>query len=169
MLSRLAFSICSEPTMRRMSAKFLVCVLAVAIGCKKEQQGGGNVGAADTGVIKVGEVGSMTGTEATFGTSSDRGIQLAVTEVNGAGGIKGRQIQVIALDDEGKPDEAATAATRLIASEHVLALLGEVASMRSLFMAPKAQAARVPMVSPSSTNEKVTAVGDYILDRKSVV
>src|SRR5881275_3489991 len=162
MLSRLAFSICSEATMRRMSAKFLVCMLAVAIGCKKEQQGGGNVGAADTGVIKIGEVGSMTGTEATFGTSSDRGIQLAVTEVNEGGGIKGRQIQVIALDDEGKPEEAATAATRLIASEHVLALLGEVASTRSLFMAPKAQAAKVPMVSPSSTNEKVTAVGDYI-------
>ena len=148
--------------MRRMSAKFLVCMLALAVGCKKEPESGGNVGGADTGVIKIGEVGSMTGTEATFGTSSDRGIQLAVKEVNGAGGIKGRQIQVIALDDEGKPEEAATAATRLIASEHVLALLGEVASTRSLFMAPKAQAAKVPMVSPSSTNEKVTAVGDYI-------
>src|SRR5207249_9621790 len=108
------------------------------------------------------------GTEATFGTSSDRGIQLAVTEVNSQGGIKGRQVQVIALDDEEKPEEAATAATRLISSEHVTALLGEVASTRSLFMAPKAQAAKVPMVSPSSTNEKVTAVGDYIFrDRKS--
>ena len=150
--------------MRRMSANFFVCMLALAIGCKKEQPGSGNVssGGTDTGVIKIGEVGSMTGTEATFGTSSDRGIQLAVTEVNGAGGIKGRQLQVIALDDEGKPEEAATAATRLISSEHVLALLGEVASTRSLFMAPKAQAAKVPMVSPSSTNEKVTAVGDYI-------
>src|SRR3954471_10683404 len=148
--------------MRRIPAKFLVCVLGIAIGCKKEEQGGGNVGAADTGMIKVGEVGSMTGTEATFGTSSDRGIQLAVKEVNGAGGIKGRQIQVIPLDDEGKPEEAATAATRLISSEHVVALLGEVASTRSLFMAPKAQAAKVPMVSPSSTNEKVTQVGDYI-------
>src|SRR5881275_1023429 len=162
MLSRLAFSICSEATMRRMSAKFLVCMLAVAIGCKKSEQGSGMVGAGAKGPIVVGEVGSMTGTEATFGTSSDRGIQLAVTEVNEGGGIKGRQIQIIALDDEGKPEEAATAATRLIASEHVTALLGEVASTRSLFMAPKAQAAKVPMVSPSSTNEKVTQVGDYI-------
>jgi len=161
MLSRLAFSYSSEPTMRRMSANFLVCVLAVAIGCKKEQQGGGNVGAADT-AIKIGEVGSMTGTEATFGTSSHNGIQLATDEVNAAGGIKGKQIQVIALDDQGKPEEAATAATRLISSERVAALLGEVASTRSLFMAPKAQAAKTPMVSPSSTNEKVTQVGDYI-------
>ena len=66
--------------MRRMSAKFLVCMLALAVGCKKEPESGGNVGGADTGVIKIGEVGSMTGTEATFGTSSDRGIQLAVKE-----------------------------------------------------------------------------------------
>src|SRR5438270_3092654 len=162
MLSRLAFSMCSEPTMRRMSAKFLVCRLAVAIGCKQEQQGGGNVGATDTAAIKVGEVGSMTGTEATFGTSSHNGIQLATNEVNGAGGIKGRQIVVIALDDQGKPEEAATAATRLISSEHVIALLGEVASTRSMFMADKAQPAKVPMVSPSSTNPKVTGKGDYI-------
>src|SRR5438445_5720292 len=148
--------------MRRMSAKFLVCMLALAVGCKKEPESGGNVGGTDTGVIKIGEVGSMTGTEATFGTSSDRGIQLAAKELNGAGGIKNRQVQVIALDDQGKPEEAAPAATRLIASEHVTALLGEVASTRSLFMAPKAQAAKVPMVSPSSTNERVTEKGDYI-------
>lgn len=150
--------------MRRISANLLLCVLAAAVACKKGEQGGasGSAGKDGKGAIVVGEVGSMTGTEATFGTSSDRGIQLAVTEVNAAGGIKGRQVQVIALDDEGKPEEAATAATRLIASEHVTALLGEVASTRSLFMAPKAQAAKVPMVSPSSTNEKVTAVGDYI-------
>lgn len=139
----------------------LSVVIAAAVGCKKEQ-GSGMVGANAKGAIVIGEVGSMTGTEATFGTSSDRGIQLAVTEANTAGGVKGRQIQIIALDDEGKPEEAATAATRLIASEHVTALLGEVASTRSLFMAPKAQAAKVPMVSPSSTNEKVTKVGDYI-------
>src|SRR5437868_4785211 len=162
MLSRLAFPSPSEPTMRRMSAKFLVCMLAVAIGCKQEQQGGGNVGATDTAAIKVGEVGSMTGTEATFGTSSHNGIQLATNEVNGAGGIKGRQIVVIALDDQGKPEEAATAATRLISSEHVIALLGEVASTRHLFMAPKAQQAKVPMVTPSSTDPAVTQKGDYI-------
>src|SRR5436190_1331807 len=131
MLSRAAFlDVCPEPTMPRISAKLLSCVLFALIGCKKEQ-GSGMVGKDAKGPIVVGEVGSMTGTEATFGTSSDRGIQLAVTETNSAGGIKGRQVQIIALDDEGKPEEAATAATRLIASEHVTALLGEVASTRS--------------------------------------
>src|SRR5712664_1273400 len=162
MVSRATFSIGigTEPPMRRIPAKLVFCLLLAAVGCKKEQDGGST--GAGNGPIKIGEVGSMTGNEATFGTSSDRGIQLATGETNAAGGIKGRQIQIIALDDEGKPEEAATAATRLIASEHVVALLGEVASTRSLFMAPKAQAAKVPMVSPSSTNPAVTKVGDYI-------
>jgi branched-chain amino acid transport system substrate-binding protein len=148
--------------MRRLAAPLLVCVL-VTLACKKEtEQGSGTAGAAATGPIKIGEVGSMTGPQATFGTSSDRGIQMAVTELNAAGGINGRKVEIIPLDDEGKPEEAATAVTRLIASEHVTALLGEVASTISKFMAPKAQAARVPMISPSSTNESVTQIGDYI-------
>jgi branched-chain amino acid transport system substrate-binding protein len=148
--------------MRRFAAPLLFCVLA-AIACKKEQGTGDAGGVGGSGnIIVIGEVGSMTGPQATFGTSSDRGIQLAVKEVNAAGGIKGKQVQVIALDDEGKPEEAATAVTRLIASEHVTAVLGEVASTISKFMAPKCQQAKVPMVTPSSTNETVTQIGDYI-------
>src|SRR5450432_3635806 len=113
--------------MRRLAAPLLVCVLNI-LACKKEgEQGSGMVGANATGPIKIGEVGSMTGPQATFGTSSDRGIQMAVTELNAAGGINGRKVEIIPLDDEGKPEEAATAVTRLIASEHVTALLGEVA------------------------------------------
>jgi branched-chain amino acid transport system substrate-binding protein len=137
--------------------------LASAFACKKpDDQGSGLVGPKATGPIVIGEVGSMTGNEATFGTSSDKGIQLAVAEANSAGGVKSRQLKVAVLDDEGKPEQAATAATKLIASDHVTALLGEVASTRSLFMAPKAQQAKVPMITPSSTNPKVTDVGDYV-------
>ncbi len=122
----------------------------------------GTVRAADTGPIIIGEVGSMTGSEATFGTSTHNGIMLAVKEVNAAGGIKGRKVEILSLDDQGKPDEAATAATKLITQNKIQALLGEVASSRSLAMAPIAQKYKVPMISPSSTNPKVTEVGDYI-------
>ena len=139
----------------------LAVLLAASTACKKDQ-GSGLVGADAKGPIVIGHVASMTGPEATFGVSSDRGFRLLFDNINGKGGIKGRQIKLVTLDDQGKPEEAATAATRLIASDHVTALLGEVASTRSLFMAPKAQMAKVPMMSPSSTNEKVTAVGDYI-------
>jgi branched-chain amino acid transport system substrate-binding protein len=118
--------------------------------------------AADTGPIVIGEVGSMTGSEATFGTSTHNGVMLAVKEINAAGGIKGRKVEVISLDDQGKPDEAATAVTKLITQNKVQAILGEVASSRSLAMAPIAQKYKIPMISPSSTNPKVTEVGDYI-------
>ena len=149
---------------RPLLALSLAVALAGLSACNdaKKPEGSGLVGPDAKGPIVIGHVASMTGTEATFGISSDRGFRLFFDELNAKGGIKGRQIKLVTLDDQGKPEEAATAATRLIASDHVTALLGEVASTRSLFMAPKAQMAKVPMVSPSSTNEKVTAVGDYI-------
>jgi branched-chain amino acid transport system substrate-binding protein len=118
-------------------------------------------------VILLGEVGSLTGSEATFGISTQRGIQLAIEQVNAAGGVKladgtQKKVAVRVYDDQGKPEEAANAVTRLINQDKVKVILGEVASSNSLAMAPKAQAAQVPMITPSSTNPKVTEVGDFI-------
>jgi branched-chain amino acid transport system substrate-binding protein len=112
--------------------------------------------------IFVGEVGSMTGSEATFGTSTHNGIDLAFRQVNAKGGVKGKKLSLVSMDDQGKPEEAATAVTKLITQNKVTAILGEVASSRSLAMAPIAQQYKIPMVTPSSTNPKVTEQGDYI-------
>ncbi len=119
-------------------------------------------GAADGDVILLGEVGSLTGAEASFGISTRNGIELALNQTNAAGGVKGKKLAVRVYDDQSKPEEAANAATRLISQDHVKVILGEVASSNSLAMAPKAQQAGVPMISPSSTNPKVTEVGNYI-------
>lgn len=127
--------------------------------CKKKE---GSLNDASSGTILIGEVGSMTGAEATFGISTHQGIELAVKQVNSKGGVKGKKLQVISLDDQGKPEEAATAVTKLINQNGVTAILGEVASSRSMAMAPIAQNNQVPMVSPSSTNPKVTELGNYI-------
>lgn len=113
-------------------------------------------------VILLGEVGSLTGSEAAFGISTRNGVELALEEANANGGVKGKKLAVRVYDDQSKPEEAASATTRLITQDKVVAILGEVASSNSLAMAPKAQEAKVPMVSPSSTNPKVTEVGDYI-------
>jgi branched-chain amino acid transport system substrate-binding protein len=107
-----------------------------------------------------GHVNSMTGQEATFGDSTDKGIRLAVEELNAKGGVKGKQLDVKTYDSQGKPEEAALAATRLITQDKVTVLLGEVASSRSLAMAPIADANKVPHITPSSTNPKVTKDGD---------
>jgi branched-chain amino acid transport system substrate-binding protein len=112
--------------------------------------------------IRVGEFGSMTGETATFGQTTHDGIQMAVDEINAGGGIKGKMVRLITEDDEGKAEEAASVVNKLINSDKVHAILGEVASSNSLAAAPIAQHAGVPMISPSSTNPKVTEQGDYI-------
>jgi len=104
----------------------------------------------------------MTGPEATFGQSTHNGIMLALDEINGAGGVKGRKIKVITEDDQSKQEEAANAVTKLISQNGVVAVLGEVASSSSLAAAPICQANKIPMITPSSTNAAVTQKGDYI-------
>ena len=121
---------------------------------------GGGTGASDE--IVVGEFGSLTGTTATFGQSTHHGVMLATEQLNAAGGVLGKKVRIIVEDDQSKPEEAATAVTKLISQDRVVAILGEVASSRSLAAAPIAQQNRIPMISPSSTNPQVTAVGDYI-------
>lgn len=138
------------------------------IGCEKGAPGGGG-GAGGAGgsagndeSIKVGHYASITGSEATFGQSTDNGIKLAVEERNAAGGVKGRQIKLITYDNQGKQQETTTVVTRLVQQDKVVALLGEVASSRSMAGGPIAQKAGVPMITPSSTNPDVTAIGDMI-------
>jgi branched-chain amino acid transport system substrate-binding protein len=104
----------------------------------------------------------MSGGQASFGEAMNNGIQLAVEQLNSGGGIRGRKVRVIVEDDQSKAEEAATAATKLITRDEVLAILGEAASSNSLAAAPICQANRVPMVTPISTNPDVTKKGDYI-------
>lgn len=112
--------------------------------------------------IVLGEYVPLTGTTATFGISTDQAVRMALEEVNAAGGVGGRTVRLVVEDDQSKPDEAATAATKLIRQDRVVALLGEISSGRSLAAAPICQGARVPMLSPSSTHPKVTETGNYI-------
>jgi branched-chain amino acid transport system substrate-binding protein len=125
--------------------------LLAALGCKKNEN-----------VISIGEFGSLTGGTATFGQSTHKGILLATEEQNDQGGLFGKKIEIITEDDQSKPEEAKTAVLKLIKQNQVIAVLGEVASSRSLAAAPECQKAKVPMISPASTNPKVTEVGDYI-------
>jgi branched-chain amino acid transport system substrate-binding protein len=112
--------------------------------------------------ILVGHFASMTGSEATWGVSTEAGVKLAVKEANAAGGVRGRPIKVITYDNQGKQQESATAVTRLITQDKVVAVLGEVASSRSIAGGQVAQRFGVPMISPSSTNPRVTDIGDMI-------
>lgn len=112
--------------------------------------------------IVIGEFGSLTGTTATFGISTKNGIDMAVDAINKSGGLLGKKVRVIVEDDQGKPEEAQTVVTKLITKDQVVGILGEVASSRTMAAAPVAQQNMIPLITPSSTNPKVTQIGDYI-------
>jgi branched-chain amino acid transport system substrate-binding protein len=127
-------------------------------GCNQPPGGNGAGGE----VIKVGEFASLTGSEATFGQSSHKGTALAISDINAAGGVLGKKIQLLTEDDQSQAGQPATVVRKLIASDGVVAILGEVASSKSLEAAPICQQYKIPMISPASTNPKVTETGDYI-------
>lgn len=149
----------------------LICASITAMaGCANDAPKGGDAsgaGATSNGTAKgtpivVGEFGSLSGSESTFGTSTDNGVKLAFNQINAGGGIDGHPLTVKVYDDEGKPDSALTVVQRLINQDKPCAILGEVASKLSIQAAPACNAAKVPMISPSSTNPKVTQLGPYI-------
>lgn len=127
-------------------------------GCKDSKPEGG-AGAQPSGgpssEIVIGHFGSMTGNTAHFGQDTDKAIRLAVDEQNAAGGVLGKQVRVVTLDDRGDSAEAANSVSRLIDVEKVVALIGEVSSSLSLAGGRVAQRRKIPMLSPSSTNPKV--------------
>ncbi len=112
--------------------------------------------------IVIGEYASLTGGSASFGQSSHKGTALAIDEINAAGGVLGKKLKLVTEDDQSQAGQPATIARKLIAQDKAVAVLGEVASSKSLEAAPICQQNKIPMISPASTNPKVTEVGDYI-------
>src|SRR5947209_6947155 len=110
---------------------------AVGLGCGNKGTGGdiksdGNGSAAEAATEwRVGAYFSLSGEDTAFGIDSREGIELAVDEINKAGGIKKKPLKVLFEDDKSKPDEATNKVLQLIDRDKVVALLGEVASSRS--------------------------------------
>lgn len=144
---------------RTLLVLLLITTLFISFACVRR---GGETNGGSTGTILIGYYGDLSGRTSSFGQSTKNGVEMAADEINKAGGINGQQVKIITEDDQGEPNKAATVVTKLINQDGVKALLGEVASSNSLAAAPKAQEAKVPMISPSSTNPAVTQVGDYI-------
>ncbi len=141
--------------MRRVPRAGWIFAIVLAAACGGER-------ASEPQGVKIGFFGALTGPTATFAISGRNGALLAADEINRAGGVLGRPIALVSEDDRGEAAEAASVVSKLITRDHVVALIGENASSRSLAAAPIAQSYSVPMVSPSSTNVEVTKKGDYI-------
>jgi branched-chain amino acid transport system substrate-binding protein len=149
-------------TFRFLLSASLMASMAL-VGCKKAGGDGGGAGGSGGGAtIKVGEFASLTGKEAAFGNSSHKGTVLAVEDLNTAGGVLGKKWELVTEDNRSTPGESATVVRKLISRDNVVAVLGEVASGRSLEGASVCQPNKTPMISPSSTKPEVTEKGDYI-------
>jgi branched-chain amino acid transport system substrate-binding protein len=131
-----------------------------AAACERKSSGSADTG----GDIVIGMYGSLSGENASFGISSREGAELAVDEINAAAGavMNGRKFRMLVEDDQTKAEQASSAVTKLITQDKVVAVIGEVASSITLAAAPVAQRFKVPLITPASTNTKVTEVGDYI-------
>lgn len=126
-------------------------VIATGTGCSKSSND-----------IPVGAYLSLSGSDSTFGIDTRDGIELARQEVNDKGGIKGRKVNVIYEDDKSTSQEASNKVRQLIDRDKVIAILGEVASSRSLAGGLIANTKKVPMVTPSSTAVEVTKDREYV-------
>jgi len=142
----------------------LVGLCAIGLGCEGNKNGAGPAGSDEPNgaMYRVGAYLSLSGPETQFGVDTKEGIELAVDEVNKAGGVKGKPIKVMFEDDKSNPQEATNKVLQLIDRDKVVALLGEVASSRSKAGGIVANKKHVPMISPSSTNPDVTKVGPFV-------
>jgi branched-chain amino acid transport system substrate-binding protein len=118
--------------------------------------------AADEDPIKVGQYGAFSGKEAAFGLSARKGAILAFEEANATGGVLGRKVELLTEDNQSKAGESATIAKKFVSRDKVVAVLGGNPSSNSLEAAPILQNAKIPMIAISSTNPRVTEVGNYI-------
>lgn len=112
--------------------------------------------------LAIGVIAPISGEAATFGISTKEGIELAAEEWNTAGGINGMKIVLKVGDDKGDPTTAVSETTRLIEMEKVKAIVGTVMSKCSIPMGDVANEKQIPMISPTSTNPKVTLGKDYV-------
>lgn len=138
----------------------MVGVVAVAAlaGCGSASSGAGQTG----DVIKIGGIAPLTGDVAVYGNAAKNGAQLAIDQYNANGGVLGKQIQYIVLDDKGDPTEAVNAYNKLVSSEKVSAIIGAVTSKPTLTIAPLAAKEGIPVVTPTATALEVTEAGANI-------
>jgi len=128
-----------------------VCALLIFVSCSDLSS-----------ELKIGVYLSLTGATDSYGISAKNGFEMALNEVNESGGLLGKTVRFVTIDDSSRSYLAVVAVKNLIEKEKVKAILGEAVSARSLAAAPFCQAAGIPMVTPSSTHPEVTKVGDFI-------
>lgn len=116
--------------------------------------------AAAEGAIKIGLNYELSGNVSTYGQGLVNGIEMAFKEINAAGGVLGRQVELVKADNKSLTDEAANVSSRLATRDKVVAILGPATSGNVKAALPPAQEAKVPLISASATADDVTLDAD---------
>jgi branched-chain amino acid transport system substrate-binding protein len=113
------------------------------------------VDAGDADAVRIGFLGELTGNFAIFGVPARNGMRLAVSEINAAGGVDGRPLELVERDTQGAPEEGVTALRGMIEREGVVAVGGLISSDVALASAREAEASEVPMLLVKAGSERV--------------
>ncbi len=130
-------------------ALYVLTIVLLTISCGPQEK-----------VIKIGLVAPLTGDVKTFGESTRNGFTIAVEEANAKGGINGDSIKMYIADDRNDPTEARNAGSKLINQDGVKLIIGSVSSKCSIPLSEVCQSATAVMITPTSTNPKVTVNED---------
>jgi branched-chain amino acid transport system substrate-binding protein len=130
---------------------FAVALTLSAAGCKK---------ASDT--INIGGIFPLSGPVAVYGVEARKGIELAIEEINAAGGINGKKVNLISEDDTGNPEITVNAYRKLTSQDKVNVIIGSLTSGCTIAITSLAQAQKVVLVAPAATAEAVTDAGDFV-------
>jgi branched-chain amino acid transport system substrate-binding protein len=118
---------------------------------------------ADDSVIKIGYIGALSGETAVWGQAGLNGLLLTAKEINAAGGILGKQVEIIGLDGRGDPTDSVNAFRRLATEEGVIAVIGTNFSSCNIAMAPIADQLKIPLIATAASNPKVTVDENGVL------
>jgi branched-chain amino acid transport system substrate-binding protein len=135
----------------------LICAAGVAFAGGKTDSG-----KADTSPITIGGVFPLSGPVAVYGVGARNGIELALEEINAAGGLNGRKLVLISEDDEGNPEKTVNAYKKLTTRDKATIIIGSLTSGCTQAITSLAQTQKVLLVAPASTMESITDAGDYI-------
>lgn len=112
--------------------------------------------------IKIGSIGPLTGNYAVYGSDCKNGIELAVNEINAAGGVNGQQLELIAEDDEGSSEKSVSAYKKLVTKDGAKLIIGSLTSGCSIAISPLAQAQKIVQIAPAATAPALTDAGNFI-------
>lgn len=130
----------------------IAAMLMSLVGCSKKE----------SNTIKVGGIAPLSGAVAVYGVECKNGIDLAIEEINAAGGIDGKALEFVCEDDEGSPDKTVNAFKKLIAKDGVKFVIGSLTSGCTQAVTTLSQASKVLQIAPAATAPAITDAGNYV-------